>query len=277
MLTQIKQLTPDDPDDVYVSSSFTQRNGSHLQSARPPGTARKLAGATSQDTQQNNAKHNQTSDHSHTDHSVKMGQNNMAGKPGQVPSLDFARHDGYGSSGGLGMDQSLTSRAPASHGPGSLPSVQRIPNTSRPNYGYTAAQQQPQQQPPEDTSRTPSSASQAEAGPISPAQALKKYGEYLTAFEQSEILQYGQVSGATTISSLCWSEMSTWLQHAYGALISCTVTLQIWFLGKADAQKIKGNPHLQKTNYGYDDERGDYVITPGDHIAYRCDPRATCR
>lgn len=34
-------------------------------------------------------------------------------------------------------------------------------------------------------------------------------------------------------------------------------------------QKIKGNPHLQKTNYGYDDERGDYHVTPRDHIAYR--------
>jgi dual specificity tyrosine-phosphorylation-regulated kinase 2/3/4 len=45
--------------------------------------------------------------------------------------------------------------------------------------------------------------------------------------------------------------------------------LQIWFLGKADVQKIKGNPHLQKTNYGYDDERGDYHVTPRDHIAYR--------
>ncbi len=44
---------------------------------------------------------------------------------------------------------------------------------------------------------------------------------------------------------------------------------QIWFLGKADVKKISGNPHLQKTNYGYDDERGDYVITPRDHMAYR--------
>lgn len=34
-------------------------------------------------------------------------------------------------------------------------------------------------------------------------------------------------------------------------------------------QKIRGNPHLQKTNYGYDDDRGDYQVTPRDHIAYR--------
>jgi hypothetical protein len=44
---------------------------------------------------------------------------------------------------------------------------------------------------------------------------------------------------------------------------------QVFFLGKPDVRKVKGNPHLQKTNYGYDDERGDYVVTPKDHIAYR--------
>jgi dual specificity tyrosine-phosphorylation-regulated kinase 2/3/4 len=44
---------------------------------------------------------------------------------------------------------------------------------------------------------------------------------------------------------------------------------QVWFLGKADVQKVRGNPHLAKTNYGYDDERGDYVATMHDHIGYR--------
>jgi len=48
-----------------------------------------------------------------------------------------------------------------------------------------------------------------------------------------------------------------------------TPLVQVWFLGKADVQKIKGNPHLQKTNYGYDDERGDYQVVNSDHIAYR--------
>jgi dual specificity tyrosine-phosphorylation-regulated kinase 2/3/4 len=44
---------------------------------------------------------------------------------------------------------------------------------------------------------------------------------------------------------------------------------QVWFLGKADVQKVKGNPHLVKTNYGYDDDRGDYHVTMHDHIGYR--------
>lgn len=34
-------------------------------------------------------------------------------------------------------------------------------------------------------------------------------------------------------------------------------------------QKVKGNPHLQKTNFGYDDERGDYQVVVSDQIAYR--------
>lgn len=44
---------------------------------------------------------------------------------------------------------------------------------------------------------------------------------------------------------------------------------QVWFLGKACARKIRGNPHLAKTNHGYDDERGDLHIVLHDHIAYR--------
>jgi dual specificity tyrosine-phosphorylation-regulated kinase 2/3/4 len=43
----------------------------------------------------------------------------------------------------------------------------------------------------------------------------------------------------------------------------------VWFLGKADVQKIRGNPHLAKTNYGHDDERGDYILTTHDHVGYR--------
>ena len=47
------------------------------------------------------------------------------------------------------------------------------------------------------------------------------------------------------------------------------VILQVWFLGKADVSKVRGNPHLYKNNCGYDDERGDYLVTMRDHIAYR--------
>lgn len=42
---------------------------------------------------------------------------------------------------------------------------------------------------------------------------------------------------------------------------------EIYCLGlKAD--KIKGSV-LQKHNYGYDEENGDYLLTVGDHIGYR--------
>lgn len=61
---------------------------------------------------------------------------------------------------------------------------------------------------------------------------------------------------------------SKWLYQQVQPEPSASV-LQVWFLGKADAQKVRGNPHLQKTNFGYDDERGDYHVVPSDHIAYR--------
>lgn len=41
----------------------------------------------------------------------------------------------------------------------------------------------------------------------------------------------------------------------------------IYFLGLG-AQKIKGSP-LHPYNFGYDDDRGDYKVILGDHIAYR--------
>ena len=40
----------------------------------------------------------------------------------------------------------------------------------------------------------------------------------------------------------------------------------MYFLG-LDADKVK--PNLMETNYGYDDENGDYQLVKGDHIAYR--------
>ncbi|WIA15692.1 hypothetical protein OEZ85_002317 [Tetradesmus obliquus] len=216
-LSKVKQ-TPDNPDDLYIGSSHPQRNVVSLSSARLPGAARKLPPAQQLMSTQEGAAGPGTMEQQ----SGRIA-NNIVPKP-QVPALNLGRHgDGFGS------DQSLTARVPG-HGPGSLPHIQRGAHTSRPAaYGAAAGVQQ---QYGSDTIRTTPA---VETGPITPAQALKRYGEYLTAYEQSEILQY----------------------------------THIWFLGKADVQKIKGNPHLQKTNYGYDDERGDYHVTPRDHIAYR--------
>ena len=52
-------------------------------------------------------------------------------------------------------------------------------------------------------------------------------------------------------------------------LLKQTSNKQVYFLGKAEVSKVRGNPHLARTNYGYDDERGDYHIVNHDHIAYR--------
>ncbi len=53
-----------------------------------------------------------------------------------------------------------------------------------------------------------------ESGSITPAQALRRYSEYLTSFEQSEILDYPQVyfvgrSGAPKVSRKRWSYTDT--------------------------------------------------------------------
>ncbi|KAG0652665.1 DYRK-family kinase pom1 [Hyphodiscus hymeniophilus] len=43
----------------------------------------------------------------------------------------------------------------------------------------------------------------------------------------------------------------------------------IYFCGTPDADKHVGELSVTTTNFGYDDERGDYTIVPGDHLYYR--------
>ena len=44
---------------------------------------------------------------------------------------------------------------------------------------------------------------------------------------------------------------------------------EIYFTGTRTAKKIVGDLDASATNFGYDDERGDYNIVNGDHLAYR--------
>lgn len=67
--------------------------------------------------------------------------------------------------------------------------------------------------------------------PISPGVALSKFQHFLSSYEQAEILAYKQ----------------------------------IYFLG-INAKKFCD---INARNIGFDDERGDYKISIGDHIAYR--------
>ena len=67
--------------------------------------------------------------------------------------------------------------------------------------------------------------------PMAPKLALVHFSEEFNKIEQIEVMDYESV----------------------------------FFLGTRD--KIK--PSLEGNNSGYDDERGDYIITMGDHIAYR--------
>ena len=68
--------------------------------------------------------------------------------------------------------------------------------------------------------------------PLKPAAVFKQFLPYLTKFEQAEILDYPE----------------------------------IYFLG-LNATKVRGD--INAENYGYDDERSDYRLVSGDHIAYR--------
>lgn len=69
--------------------------------------------------------------------------------------------------------------------------------------------------------------------PMKPGYCIKTYKDELTEYEKGEILQYRK----------------------------------IYFVG-TKAEKIKGAP-WQEHNSGYDDEKGNYKVVIGDHIAYR--------
>ena len=43
----------------------------------------------------------------------------------------------------------------------------------------------------------------------------------------------------------------------------------VYFCGTKDAKKFVGDLGTSNTNFGFDDERGDYNIVMGDHLAYR--------
>jgi dual specificity tyrosine-phosphorylation-regulated kinase 2/3/4 len=68
---------------------------------------------------------------------------------------------------------------------------------------------------------------------VSPAQALQMVN--LNIFERGEIIDYKE----------------------------------IYFCGTKSAKKHVGDLNAQSANFGYDDDRGDYNIVFGDHLAYR--------
>ncbi|KAI0006650.1 hypothetical protein F4779DRAFT_629686 [Xylariaceae sp. FL0662B] len=43
----------------------------------------------------------------------------------------------------------------------------------------------------------------------------------------------------------------------------------IYFCGTQNASKVVGDLNSNLPNFGYDDDRGDYTIVPGDHLSYR--------
>jgi hypothetical protein len=70
---------------------------------------------------------------------------------------------------------------------------------------------------------------------MSPPTAFKLYQQHLSPFERQEIMKYSQ----------------------------------IFFVGKHIKNKYQATVDKPSNNYGYDDERGDYLFVPNDHLAYR--------
>ncbi|KAK9466157.1 kinase-like domain-containing protein [Lipomyces arxii] len=64
------------------------------------------------------------------------------------------------------------------------------------------------------------------------------------------------------------SAVNTWNFNYYekGEIFDFKV---IFFGGTPNCPKIVSDMSLTTTNFGYDDDRGDYKIVPGDHLAYR--------
>jgi dual specificity tyrosine-phosphorylation-regulated kinase 2/3/4 len=74
--------------------------------------------------------------------------------------------------------------------------------------------------------------------PLKPALVFKQFLNFITKYEQAEILDYSE----------------------------------IYYIGM-NSLKIKGDSN--QDNYGFDDERNDYKLTIGDHIAYRYEIQQT--
>ncbi|KAJ3266016.1 Dual specificity tyrosine-phosphorylation-regulated kinase [Chytriomyces hyalinus] len=86
--------------------------------------------------------------------------------------------------------------------------------------------------------------------PLSPETTIQYYRELLTPFELHEIYQYPHIyfAGAMGIDKV-------------GSRMRRTGSIGTPNVGKEDLQNVY--------NYGYDDSKGDYYITPHDHVGYR--------
>ncbi|KAF9541985.1 hypothetical protein EC957_002487 [Mortierella hygrophila] len=83
--------------------------------------------------------------------------------------------------------------------------------------------------------RAPTSSGVSPFPPLSPYAALKLYAPYLSLYERAEIGEYPQV----------------------------------YYVGQNCRHKKPASVEASNSNFGYDDERGDYLIVNHDHLMYR--------
>lgn len=145
------------------------------------------------------------------------GFSEQAGRSGQIK--------GTQPTGGNG-NQTARVKQPQPKQPTGEQLQPRQPDTARPQRGSRRGNG--------TTNRRPRSSRKQPKQALTIADAMRNHGDQLTAFEQSEILEYQN----------------------------------IYFCGKPAAKKIMGIPHTPNNN-GYDDDRGDYKLVVGDHLEYR--------
>ncbi|KAF9178943.1 hypothetical protein BGZ50_007356 [Haplosporangium sp. Z 11] len=109
-------------------------------------------------------------------------------------------------------------------------------NQPMPLYGQGQAPSTPQTAAPSMESKSSTGASSVSPfPPLSPYAALKMYAPYLSLYERAEIGEYPQV----------------------------------YYVGQNCRNKRPANMETSNSNFGFDDERGDYLIVNHDHIMFR--------
>jgi len=90
----------------------------------------------------------------------------------------------------------------------------------------------------------------------------KEFGQ--AAKEVDELHKRAKPKQSMTASQACRNEELNLFER--GETIDYK---DIYFCGSKNANKLVGDLASQTVNFGFDDERGDYKIVLGDHLAYR--------
>jgi len=230
------------------SSSFSGTSRKHLVAAasytNPYQRKRKKKKSTTSSRASSTSRKSSTS----SLHTTKMTSGTAIDSTGYSTQNTSAHHRQHhqqssASSGAQAYDSSTSSVSQSYESKQSYSSSASQPHAAQQQYyappstaEHPAPSVQQSQPPPPAQPQHPIEAFNGQVSEgLTPAKTLKYYSSYLTDFEQSEVFDYSK--------------------------IYCT--------GRPAAKKIRGSVSNPKSNHGYDDDRGDYLLKIHDHIAYR--------